>query len=171
MKLPVTLFAAALVAVSTPLFAQAPKAEGRRFDCSQAKDPKSCEERRDRMKAMRDKAESACQGKQGAEHGQCMAHEMCAQTKDPQACEEHMSKMKENFRSAREQAMKTCQGKQGTERDQCMVHEMCAQSKDAAKCEAQGSERMARRERLREACKDKRGDDLKACIREHRGDQ
>ena len=121
MKLPVTLFAAALVAFSTPLFAQAPKAEGRRFDCSQAKDPKSCEERRDRMKAMRDKAESACQGKQGAEHGQCMAHEMCAQTKDPQACEEHMSKMKENFRSAREQAMKTCQGKQGTERDQCLV--------------------------------------------------
>jgi hypothetical protein len=171
MNLPITLLAAALVAVSTPLLAQAPKAEGRRFDCSQAKDPKACEERRDKMKSMREQAEKACQGKQGAEHGECMAHEMCAQTKDPKACEERMSKMKENYKSAREQAMKACEGRQGAEREQCLVHEGCAQSKDPAKCEAMGKERMARREKIREACKDKRGDDLKACIREHRGDK
>ena len=43
-----------------------------------------------------------------------------------------------------------------------------AESRDAAKCEAAGKERLARREKIREACKDKRGEDLKACIREHR---
>jgi hypothetical protein len=44
---------------------------------------------------------------------------------------------------------------------------MCAQAKDPAKCNAQAKERQARREKVREACKDKRGDDRKACAREH----
>src|SRR5919108_3817437 len=143
MRLAIPLLAAALLAPSAPLFAQS-KAEGRRFDCAQAKDPKACEERRDKMKSMREQAEKACQGKPAAEHGECMAHEMCAQTKDPQACEERMSKMKDSYKGARS----ACQGKQGAEHEACMVHEMCAQSKDPSRCEAQGKERMARREKV-----------------------
>jgi len=45
---------------------------------------------------------------------------------------------------------------------------MCAQSKDPAKCEALDKERMARRDKIREACKDQRGEELRACIREQR---
>ena len=50
-----------------------------------------------------------------------------------------------------------------------MRRELCAQTKDPAKCEAQAKERMAQRERIREACKDKTGDELRACIRRERG--
>ena len=51
MRLTVTL-AAALLAASTALHAQAPADTGkgrRHFDCSQAKDPKACEERLGKM--------------------------------------------------------------------------------------------------------------------------
>ena len=150
------LAAALLATAANPLYAQ-PKGDDARAV------------RREKMESMREQAQKACEGKRGAEHGECMEHEMCAQTKDPKACEERMSKMKENFKSAREQAMKACEGKPGAEREQCMVHEMCAQSKDPAKCEAQGKERMARREKVREACKDKQGEERKACIREQFG--
>jgi hypothetical protein len=69
------------------------------------------------------------------------------------------------------QAAKACEaskGKQAEYRD-CMRRELCAQTKDPAKCEAQAKERMAQRERVREACKDKTGDELRACIRRERG--
>jgi len=49
-----------------------------------------------------------------------------------------------------------------------MVKQMCAESKDPARCEAVGSERLARREKIRQTCKDKRGEELKACVREQR---
>jgi hypothetical protein len=49
-----------------------------------------------------------------------------------------------------------------------MVKQMCAQSKDPARCEALDQERTVRREKLREACKDRRGEELKACIRDYR---
>ena len=51
-----------------------------------------------------------------------------------------------------------------------MLKQMCAQSKDPGKCETVGKERMARREKIREACKDKRGEELKACIRTNSGE-
>jgi len=51
----------------------------------------------------------------------------------------------------------------------CMRRELCAQTKDAAKCEAQAKEAMARRDKIREACKDKQGDERRACIKQHRG--
>jgi hypothetical protein len=50
-----------------------------------------------------------------------------------------------------------------------MRREMCAQTKDPAKCEAQAKEAMARRDKVREACKGKQGEELRACIKEHRG--
>ena len=63
-----SLFGAVLFAATTSLYAQAtpapaPKADrgGRHFDCSQAKDPKACEERREKVKAAYSKAKSACE--------------------------------------------------------------------------------------------------------------
>src|SRR3954466_68552 len=90
------LFAAALFAATTSLYAQtpapaAPAEKGGRmhrgFDCSKAKDPKACEERRTKMKAAHEKAKSACDGKQGADRRSCMQQQMCAQSKDPAKCE------------------------------------------------------------------------------------
>ncbi|HEV7477827.1 MAG TPA: hypothetical protein VGO02_08840, partial [Burkholderiales bacterium] len=88
-----TIFAALLLAASTSLFAQAPQGDAAkaphkaRFDCSQAKDPKACEERRAKMKAAHEKAAKACESKKGADHVACMRTEMCAQSKDPKGCE------------------------------------------------------------------------------------
>ena len=90
MKFAATVFAAGLLAASAALYAQAPKADApahKGFDCSQAKDPKACEERREKMKARHekmkerhekgapafDKGYDACKGKAtGAEFRTCM---------------------------------------------------------------------------------------------------
>ena len=124
MRLPM-LIGAALVAASTLVHAQAPQSEAakaRRFDCSQAKDPKACEERRAKARDMHAKAVKACEASKSnqAEHRACMQREFCAQTADP------------------------------------------------AKCEAAAKERSAQRDKIREACKDRTGEALKACIREQR---
>jgi len=39
---------------------------------------------------------------------------------------------------------------------------------DPGKCEAQVKEAAARRAKIREACKDKTGEELKSCVREQR---
>ena len=160
------LGAATLFAAAPTLHAQAPKGEGARFDCSQAKDPKACEERRDKLKAARTQAEQACQGKAGAEYRACMTQQMCAQSKDPKGCEERVAKGKDAVKNARA----TCEGKRGAEHDDCMMKQMCSQAKDPGNCEAVAKERMARRQKLREACKDKRGEVLKTCIRMNSGE-
>jgi hypothetical protein len=68
-------------------------------------------------------------------------------------------------------ASKACEASKdkGAEHRDCMRREMCAQTKDPAKCEAQAKERMARRDKTREACKGKEGEALRSCIREQRG--
>ena len=78
------------------------------------------------------------------------------------------SPRREAFRQARDKARKACEGKPAAEQGDCMRREMCAQSADPAKCEARAKDRAARRAKMREACKDKQGEELKACIREHR---
>lgn len=166
MKALLAVVGAALVAATPLVHAQAPKGEGARFDCSQAKDPKACEERRDKLNAARNQAEQACQGKKGTEYRACMTQQMCAQSKDPKGCEERMAKGRDAVKGARA----ACEGKRGAEHDNCMLTQMCSQAKDPAKCEAVGKERFARREKLREACKDKRGDELKSCIRANSGE-
>ena len=127
-----SILTAGLLAASTLCFAQAPQgdpakpAPKARFDCSQAKDPKACEERRAKMHAMHDKAAKACEGKQGNERRDCMRREMCAQSKDPKGCEEHAAKMKAELQAAR----KACEGKpQGQERRDCVRQEMRKQEK------------------------------------------
>ena len=59
----------------------------RRFDCSKAKDPKACEERREKVRAARAKAAEACKGAAQGERRDCMRREMCAQSADPAKCE------------------------------------------------------------------------------------
>ena len=117
------LFGAVLFAATTSLYAQAtpapaPEADkgGRHFDCSQAKDPKACEERREKVKAAYSKAKSACEGKKDAEHRACMRDEMCAQSKDPAKCKAEVNKRAEAFKDARD----ACKDKQGDELRSCM---------------------------------------------------
>jgi hypothetical protein len=90
------LAGAVLLAASTVVFAQAPaqpsqSGEGAkprhhaRFDCSKAKDPKACEERRLKAREARKKAHAACEG--ASDKRACMTKELCAQSADPAKCE------------------------------------------------------------------------------------
>ena len=103
-----TLAAAVLLSATTLAFAQqspeqkAPPRKARHFDCSQTKDPKACEERREKAKAARDKARSACEGKQGADHAACMEQQYCAQAKDPASCEARIKSRVEKRKERRE---------------------------------------------------------------------
>jgi hypothetical protein len=101
---------------SAPAQKQDQPRKERRFDCSQAKDPKACEERRAKMKAAHEKAEAACKGKDGAARRDCVAHEMCTQAKDPAKCE---ARAKERG-AKRKAAMEACKGKQGDDLKSCM---------------------------------------------------
>ena len=117
--LKIVVTALALTAAGAALAqTQPPEAgKGRRMqDCSQAQDPKACEERREKMRAAHEKARAACEGKQGPERGECMRVQMCAQAKDPAQCEARAKEMAER----RRQAMQACQGKQGEEMKACM---------------------------------------------------
>jgi len=93
LKIFASLAGAALLAASTALFAQqgAPAPDAgkapRRFDCSQAKDPKACQDRRDKARAAFKKAQAACEGKQGTERRDCMRTQMCSGAQDPAKCE------------------------------------------------------------------------------------
>jgi Spy/CpxP family protein refolding chaperone len=105
-----TILLAFLLAISTAALAQSPDAAKAprkpRHDCSQAKDPKACEEQRARMKDMRAKASKACEGKQATERRECMRRELCAQAKDPKACEARAEKAKAERRKARQASNK-----------------------------------------------------------------
>lgn len=68
-------------------------------------------------------------------------------------------------------AAKACEATKGkgSEHRDCMRREVCAQTQDPAKCEARAKEAMAKRDKIREACKGKEGDERRACIKEQRG--
>ena len=116
-----TLLPAVMLALSTPVLAQAPsdapkpKAE-RRFDCSQAKDPKACEERLAKAKAAHEKARKACEGKSGEEGRDCMRREMCAQAKDPGKCEARVKEAAAQRAKIRE----ACKDKTGEDLKSCV---------------------------------------------------
>jgi len=118
----VSLTGSALLLASTALFAQqsapAPAAGkgSARFDCSQAKDPTACQDRREKARAAFQKARAACEGKQGAERRDCMRTQMCSSAKDPANCE---ARAKE-IAAKRAQAMEACKGKQGDDLRSCM---------------------------------------------------
>jgi len=111
------LIGAALLAATTALYAQTTPADagkgaskGRHYDCSQAKDPKACEERRtagrEKMKAAHDKASKACESQKGDARRDCMRKEMCAQSKDPASCEARAQKRADSHKQRREQSDK-----------------------------------------------------------------
>ena len=114
---------ALLLAASTALFAQPATPPGpgagkgpRHFDCSQAKDPKACEERREKARAAYKKAYEACQGKQADERRDCMRQQGCAQAKDPAKCEARVKEGMERRQKMRE----ACKGKTGDELRSCI---------------------------------------------------
>ena len=115
------LVGTALLAASTLVGAQAPQSDApkhRRFDCSQAKDPKACEERRAKAREMHAKASKACEASKdkAGEHRDCMRRELCAQTKDPAKCE---AQAKERM-AQRAKVREACKGKQGEELKTCI---------------------------------------------------
>jgi Spy/CpxP family protein refolding chaperone len=122
MKLSVSILAAALLAASSGLYAQAPKSDegkapaARRFDCSKAKDPKGCEERVAKMREARDKARKACEGKSGDERRECMEKSFCSEAKDPAKCEASLKERAERRREVRE----ACKDKKGDELKACV---------------------------------------------------
>ena len=111
------LLGAVLLTATTALYAQTtPPADagkgpqGRRFDCSQAKDPKACEARRkemrEKMKASHEKAAKACEAQKGDAHRDCMRKSMCAEAKDPVKCEARGKERMEKRKERREQIEK-----------------------------------------------------------------
>ena len=122
MRLSLALGTAALLAASALATAQAPDANRppppRRFDCSQAKDPKACEARVAKAREMHAKASKACEASKdkAGEHRDCMRREMCAQTKDAAKCE---AQAKEAM-ARREKVREACKGKQGEELRSCI---------------------------------------------------
>src|SRR5690606_23689786 len=117
------LLGAVLLAAGTA-FAQAPQGEAkpkpRRFDCSQAKDPKACEERMQKMRAAHLKAREACEGKSGAEGRECMRRELCAQSKDPAKCEAQAKQRAERRAERRAKIAEACKGKAGDALKSCV---------------------------------------------------
>jgi len=127
-----SIIAACLFAASSVAFAQAPQggdakppAKKARFDCSQAKDPAACEQRKAKAKAAVEKARKACEGKQGAEHVACMRHETCASAKDPAACEARAKEIADKRDAARE----ACKDKKGDDYRACMRDQARAMKK------------------------------------------
>jgi hypothetical protein len=121
---PSLLIGAVLVAASAFAHAQAPQGDApkaRRFDCSQAKDPKACEERLAKAKEMHAKAAQACEASKGkqAEYRDCMRRELCAQTKDPAKCE---AQAKERM-AQRERIREACKDQTGDELRACIRRE------------------------------------------------
>jgi len=106
------MIGSALLAASTALHAQAPK----RFDCSQAKDPKACEERMAKARAERARVRKACEGKTGADHVACVRHERCAQAKDPAQCEA----LAKDRQAKRDRVREACKDKKGDEYRACI---------------------------------------------------
>jgi hypothetical protein len=88
------------LAQTAPAPASPARAEkGRRFDCSQTKDPQACEARRQKMLEARDKARAACEGKKGEDHANCMEQQLCPQAKDPAKCEARVKERIERRKS------------------------------------------------------------------------
>ena len=113
-----TIVTAALLAASPALLAQGDAKAPRkaRFDCSQAKDPKACEERVAKAKAAYEKARKACDATKGDQRRDCMRREMCLQSADPAKCEARIKEAAAN----REKIRAACKDKKGEELRACV---------------------------------------------------
>jgi hypothetical protein len=95
-------------------------------DCSQAPDPKACEERRSKMRDAHKMAEESCKGKVGPDRRACMSEQMCAQAPDPGRCRERAAKQGERHAKRaehRKEMMKACEGKKDDELRKCVRDE------------------------------------------------
>ena len=118
----ITAMGTLLLCASFGLQAQAAK----RPDCSQAADPKACEqrqllreERAQKLRDMHKNAAAICKTRPSAEQRECMQTEMCREARDPARCEENAQKNAER----RDKVLQACKGKQGKVLQQCMREE------------------------------------------------
>jgi hypothetical protein len=93
------LLAAALLAATTSLYAQAAPAP----DADKAAQRK---EARAKLKAAREQAGKACEGKQGDEHRACMGQQYCAKAQDPAQCQARLKERAEKRKQRRESQKK-----------------------------------------------------------------
>ena len=91
-----TVLATALLVATTSLYAQTPPA-------APADKGAKRQEMREKAKAARDEARKACEGKQGAEHRDCMTQQTCAKAKDPQKCQDRAKAREERLQKRREE--------------------------------------------------------------------
>lgn len=98
------------------------------FDCSKAKDPAQCEEKRQAMRARVDEAKKSCEGKQGAEHRSCMRDAICAKSADPAKCTERAQARTQRHQAA----MEACKDKQGDDKRACLREQRRANTPAAA---------------------------------------
>ena len=118
------LAAPALHAQTPPAGKEGGKPPGMKMrDCSQAPDPKACEERRAKMREAHRKAEDSCKGKEGPDRRACMRDQMCSQAKDPARCKEHAEKHGAKRAEHRKEMMKACEGKKDDELRKCVRDE------------------------------------------------
>src|SRR3954468_18246815 len=89
------LITAALLAATTLLYAQTAPAPD-------ADKKAQRQEMRAKMKAARESARKACEGKQGDEHRSCMQKQFCAQSKDAAKCEARIKERAEKHKQRME---------------------------------------------------------------------
>jgi hypothetical protein len=94
-----TVLATALLAVTTSLYAQPTPPKD--ADKSARR-----QELREKAKSARDEARKACEGKQGAEHRDCMTKSTCAKAPDPAKCEARAKAREERVKKRREEKSK-----------------------------------------------------------------
>ena len=125
-----------------------PAMKGKGRDCSQASDPKACEERRAKICEAHKRAEASCKGKEAADRRACMGEQMCTQAPDPAKCRERQAKQgekREKLRGAYKKAQESCKGKEAADRRACMGEQMCTQAPDPAKCREREKQRGERK--------------------------
>lgn len=93
-----------------------PAAAGKRFDCSQAKDPARCEEKRKELRARVEAAKQACAAKPAEERRACLTEALCAKAPDPQKCHARAQQRAERWQKWRQ----ACADKQGGELRACL---------------------------------------------------
>jgi hypothetical protein len=162
MHLILASFLGALLAAPT-LYAQTPPAgkggggpaAAKVRDCSQASDPKACEERRAKLRDAYKKAEEACKDKQGPDRRACMTDNICGQTKDPADCKVRAEKRGEKRAEYRKEVQKACQGRKDDELRKCVRDERARIAGEV-------------RKEVQKACEGKKDDELRKCVRDER---
>ncbi|MCI0538482.1 MAG: hypothetical protein L0Z50_25015 [Verrucomicrobiales bacterium] len=93
-----------------------------------------------------------------------------AQTPPADASKGPGGEQRKELREKMKSAYEACKDK--PDKRACKREQMCAKAPDQAKCRAEGKQRMARhmeeRQKMHEACTDKRGDELMNCLQAQR---